>query len=141
MTGQIANPAIGIIGMLLYPIIVYLAIKSLRTAQGEHISFGKALGVGTLACAIAGLMSGLFQYVYLNFIDPAAIDEIVNASLEMMESFGTPEDVMEEAAESTRNGYTLVRSTASGLGMGAFLGLIVSLIAGAIMKKEAPINV
>lgn len=141
LAGQMTNPVVSGLGMLIYPIIAYLAIKTLRTAQGEHISFGKALGVGVIACALVGLLSGIFQYVYFNFIDPSAMEEVINASVEMMESFGAGEDAIEQAVEGMKDGYTPVQTILGGLGGGAFFGLIVSLIAGAIMKKEAPINV
>jgi len=141
MSGLMTNSMAGIIDILVYGFIIYSAIKALRTAQGEHISFGKALGVGTIACALAGLLSGVFNFAYFNFIDPSAVETMVTYTTEMMEGFGMDEDALEAAAESARNGFTLPRLLLSGLGGGAFMGLIGSLIAGAIMKKEAPINV
>ncbi len=141
MSGLMTNSMAGIVDLLVYVFIVFSAIKALRTAQGEHISFGKAVGVGTLACAIAGLLAGVFNFVYFNFIDPSAVEEIVAYSMEMMEGFGLEEEALEAAAESARNGFTLPRSLMSGVGSGAVIGLIGSLIGGAVMKKEAPINV
>ncbi len=141
MSGLMTNQMAGIVDLLVFIFIIYSAIKALRTAQGEHISFGKAVGVGTLACATAGLLSGIFNFAYFNFIDPSAVEEMVTYTMEMMEGFGLEEEALEAAAESTRNGFTLPRLLLSGLGGGGVMGLIGSLIAGAIMKKEAPINV
>ncbi len=138
MSGLATNSMAGIIDMAIYGFVIYSAIKGVRELQGNHISFGKAVGAGVIACSIMGLIAGLFGYIYYNFIDPAAADEIIAYSIEMMEGMGMGEDVLEATAESGKDGFTLFRQVLGGLGGGAFLGLIGSLIGGAIMKKDPP---
>jgi len=138
MSGLATNSMAGIIDILIYGFIIYSAIKGIRDLQGDHISFGKAVGVGVVACAILGLISGLFTYVYYNFIDPSSVDEIVAYSMQMVEGF-LDEDQLEEAAQASKDSLTSIGSLAfNGLGWGAFMGLIGSLIGGAIMKKDPP---
>ena len=138
MSGLATNSFAGIVDLLVYGFVIYSAIKGMREVQGNHISLGKSVGVGVVACMIMGLIYGLFNYVYFNFIDPGLIDEVIAFSLEAMESF-LPEDQLEETAEAMKQSMTsLPTQVGSNLGGGAFMGLIGSLIAGAIMKKDPP---
>ncbi len=138
MSGLATSSLAGIIDFVIYGFVIYSTIKGVRDLQGDHISLRKAIGVGVIACAILGLISGFFNYIYYNFIDPSAVDEIVAYTVEMMEGFGMEEDVLEATAQSAREGFTLVRQTLGGLGGGTLFGLVGSLIGGAIMKKDPP---
>ena len=138
MAGLATNTFAGIVDLLIYGFVIYSAIKGVRNLQGNHISFGKSVGVGVVACALMGLISGLFNYTYFNFIDPGAVDELVAFSLEAMSSF-LDEDMLEETAEAMKSSMTSLPTQAgTGLGSGVFFGLIGSLIGGAIMKKDPP---
>ncbi len=138
MAGLATNSMAGIVDMAIYGFIIYSAIKGVRELQGNHISFGKSVGVGVVACALMGLIGGIFAYVYYNFIDPSAVEEIVAYTVEMMEGFGLDEEVLEASAQGARDGFGLFQQVLGGLGGGAFMGLIGSLIGGAIMKKDPP---
>ena len=136
IAGMMTSPIAGILDLVIYGYVVYAAINALRALQGNQITFGRAIGVGVLSCVVMGLIASIFTYVYFNFIDPSLIDEVVQASLEAVAAF-LPEEALEEAAESTRLGFTsLPRVLMNGIGGGAFMGLIASLIAGAIMKRD-----
>ncbi len=138
MTGYGTNTMAGLVDLLIYGYTAYAAINALRTEQEGFITLGKSIGVGTLACAIVGVLAGIFVYIYYNFIDPSAVEELIQASIEIWEQFGMTEDQMEEAAEGLQNGFTLPRSLLSGVGVATVIGFISSLIGGAIMKNEAP---
>ena len=138
MSGLATNSFAGIVDFLIYGFVIYSAIKGIRDLQGDHISLGKSVGVGVVACALTGLLGGIFNYTYFNFIDPGAVDELITFSLEAMGSF-LPEDKLEESAEAMKHSMTsLPTQVGGGIGAGVFFGLIGSLIGGAIMKKDPP---
>ncbi len=128
-----------VIGIGIYVGIVYAAIKQHRDeALGGYITMGRAFILGLVACIITGIISGIVGYIYYNHIDPAAMDEAVEASIAMMESFGLPEEQMEEAAKGARDNFGFVGMLLNGTIASAIFGAIISGIMGAIMKKEAP---
>ena len=123
----------------IYAGVVYTAIKKHRDDDlGGHITLGRAFLLGLVACIITGLIGGIAAFVYYNFIDPAAVDQIVETTAEMMEGFGLPEEQLEEAIQGARDGFGFGKLMFnSGIGA-AIMGSIVSIITAAIMKKEAP---
>ncbi len=128
-----------LVGLGIYAGVVYTAIKKHRDEDlGGHISLGRAFLLGLISCIVTGLIGGLAAFVYYNFIDPAAIDQIVESTAEMMEGFGLPEEQLEEAIQGARDGFGFGKLMMnSGIGA-AIMGGIVSIITAAIMKKEVP---
>jgi len=128
-----------IIGLGVYIWVTYAAIKQHRDNElGGYITMGRAFLTGLVGCIMVGLISGLANFIYFNFIDPAAIEQMVEASVEMLEGFGMSEEQLEETAKGTREGFSFVRQLLGGIVGGGIFGAIVSGITGAIMKKEAP---
>lgn len=129
-----------VVGIGIYAGIVYAGIKQHRDEElGGYVTMGRAFMVGLVSCVITGIISGLVGFIYYNYIDPAAMEQAIEASAEMMESFGLPEDQMEEAIQATRDGFGFGKLMLNSVIMSGILGAIISGIMGAIMKKEAPL--
>ena len=73
-------------------------------------------------------------------MDASLIDQSVQMAIDVLESIGQDpsDDVIDEIEKSTRAGFTFPRMALSGILGGSFMGLIISAIMGAIMKKEPP---
>lgn len=128
-----------VVSIAIYAGIASSAIKHHRNEElGGYITLGRAFQTGLVATIITGIIGGLVAFAYYNFIDPAAIDQIVESSVEMMEGFGLPEEQLEEAAKSTRDGFGFGKLLLNSTIGAAIFGGIISLITGSIMKKEAP---
>lgn len=123
----------------IYIWIVYATIKQHRDEElGGYITMGRAFIAGIVPVLITAVIGGLIGFIYYNYIDPSAIDTIVEASAEMMESFGLPEDQMEDAVQATRDGFGFVKMMLNSVIGGGVIGAIISGITGAVMKKEQP---
>lgn len=128
-----------VISLGIYIWIVYASIKQHRDEElGGYITMGRAFLTGLVPVLIAGVIGGLVGFIYYNYIDPAAIDTIVEASAEMMEGFGLNEEQMEEALQATREGFGFGKLMLNSVLGGGIMGAIISGITGAIMKKEPP---
>lgn len=128
-----------VVGIGIYGGIVYAGIKQHRDDElGGYITMGRAFLLGLVTCVITGIISGIVGFIYYNYIDPAAMELAIEASIEMMESFGLPEDQMEEAAKGARDGFGFGKLMLNSVIMSGIFGAIISAIMGAIMKKEAP---
>ena len=131
----------GIIGLVVMIVIfswtAYTAISTQKNdVQGGFISMGRGFMTGFVALIITGLIAGLAGYIYYNLIDPGAIDGILEATAEMMEGFGLNEEQIEEAINSTRDGFTLFGMVRGGLIYGVVLGGIISAIIAAVQKRK-----
>ena len=72
----------------------------------------------------------------MNFVNPAAAQEAVEAAKTMMEKMGLPEEqvdvAMEKVAADLKSPMSVIKNSASSI----FFGAIIALIMAAIMKKE-----
>lgn len=108
--------------------------------DGGYIGYGKALLVCLLTVLIGILISGLWNFVLVNFIDPDIVGKMKE---QFLETWG--ESMSEEAREKALEGFdkagNLGSTLLSSLSTGVFVSLIVGLITAAFMKKQPEISV
>ena len=127
-----------IIGLVIVGVISYLCVKSHKEELGGFISFGRAFLVSFIALLISGLISSIFNFIYMNYIDPTMMDQILEMSQGMYESMGFTEDQIEMALEEAKKGMENPISIVWGIvGVGIFAA-IIALITAALMKDERP---
>jgi len=135
------------IGISLVPIIfMVLAVRSEREMQEGFISFGEALKTSFLVFMIAAAISSVAQFVlYQTFTDDtwARIVEIQKENaIGLMEMAGADAVTMDEAlneemtVDKIKASMSGIGSIALGLLGAAFIGIIISLIVSAIMKRN-----
>ena len=138
MSGQAANPAFGWLGFIIPIVTIFLAMKEFRTENGGYMSYGQGLGIGALLSAISGFISSTYAYIYNEFIDSTVRQQIMDKVREDMESKGMSDEQIESALEISSKystpGYTFIFGILGAI----LLGVIISLIIAAIMKKDKP---
>jgi len=139
-TGFLTNPSIamisGLLSLVVYVVIIVLAIRSHREAQGGYITLGKGLVIGLFSSFIASLLMVVFTYVLYGILDPDLMDAQLKMSEEIMENFGfMSEEQIETAMNDARSKSTPLRNSLNQLG-GVCCGGIVSLFAALILKKD-----
>tara|TARA_Y100000815_G_C13001583_1_gene371929 strand:+ start:38 stop:550 length:513 start_codon:yes stop_codon:yes gene_type:complete len=118
-------------------IFVY-GIKAFKTANANILSLGQAIKVGLAIAVIAGVITAIYSYVHYEFIYPEFIEmQKETAYNQMIEQNPNMTDEQVEQAMSISNLFmnSTFFSLSSILGSLIF-GLIVSLIAGLIMKND-----
>jgi len=117
------------------------AIKIDRDQQlGGYISLGRCVGLGALIGLIAGAIGAVFSFLYMTVINPGFADQMKESMVATYEEQGLSEEQIDMAL-SMASAFTspAMMAVFQVIG-GAFFGLIIGLIAGAIMKKERPYN-
>ena len=137
--------AIGFAGMLLAFVFIFIAIKSQRDQQGGMISFKQAFLTGLAVAVIASLFYTLTWVIINKAFYPEFMDDFVNAELDRLRERGKSSAEILKAAkglESTKAAY------ASWPGLIGFtlmevlpLGIVVALIAAAILKRRTAVAV
>jgi len=138
----ITTPEIGTImntaNYFLLPVLfISIACNGYKKSNFGFISFGECLKGGVIVCLIAALVYSLFSVVF-NMIFPEFIDEILvkTRAVLIAKSPEMTSDQINMALDYTKkfmNPAILIPIT---ILMYAFLGLIYSLIVGAIIKKD-----
>lgn len=135
------------LGLFIISIFLYVFIgKKYRNEYTEgFIKFGEAFKFIFIAAICSSILSGFFMILLYNFIDPELPEIITEKVLQntesMMETFGTPEEAMDEAMEQVEKDMA-GKFSISGILSGSWAWLvsaaIYALIAGAIIKKTKP---
>ena len=106
---------------------------------GGYLSLGQGIGVGTLTGVFTAIISVTFFVIFVNYINPNFISEIMEVTEAKWEEQGMKEEQMEQARKMM--GYFMnipfMATTAffSSIIGGAFYGLVI----GAIMRRQPPI--
>ncbi|MEM1324477.1 MAG: DUF4199 domain-containing protein [Bacteroidota bacterium] len=131
-----------LINLLLFGGLIYLATKEHRDQQlGGYLTMGRAIVVGIFTVLFASVIGGVFDYIYMAFIDPEIQVKLSRNLTWMYEIMGLDEDQIEDAMDAVEETqmkpsiFTAIGGAAFG---GAMTGVILSAIVGAIMKKNPP---
>ncbi|MBI5917625.1 MAG: DUF4199 domain-containing protein [Bacteroidetes bacterium] len=119
---------------------IILVIKNHRDADlGGYITFGRSIGVGTATGLILGVVGAIWTYIFFTFIDPGLVDQIREMAYDQAIERGSTPEQMEQAKGFMEFFTSPGFFTLAVLFGGVIFGVIVSLIAGAIMKKDPPV--
>ncbi|MGV8994804.1 MAG: DUF4199 domain-containing protein [Flavobacterium sp.] len=138
----VAYPTYGLIlnflNYLILPLsFIYIGCTNFKKMNGGFASFGECLKVGVSICVIAGLVAAIFSVVF-NAIFPEYVEELIRKTRAVMLSSDSnmTEDQVEMAIGVTRKFMSPYIAIPSTMAIYAFIGLIYSLIVGAIVKND-----
>ena len=125
----------GILNLIFMIAFIVLGLKNYKAANGGFITFGQSVKVGIGVAMIASVISIVYILLLSNVLEPDfAINSIEAQKVMMADSFGMTEGQIEEATKNSLDNFFL--SLIGGvLIINLFIGGIISLIAGAIMKR------
>lgn len=132
-----------VFGYLLYLLIIgglIFGIKQYRDKElGGYISYPKALGVGVLVLLFASIISSIYTYINLTFIDPTLIDKMLEITEKEMFNKGLSDDQIEMALKMSAKLMKPGIMAIMGFAVSMFFGFILTLIVAAFLKKEQDI--
>ncbi len=119
--------------------IIY-GIKSFKKENDGFLSLGEAIKVGLAIALVSGIIGVLYQYVFVSFIEPDYVNQMVEMTEQKMleDNPGMPEEQREMAISMTRKFMSPGIMAAIGIIVSLFLGFIISLIGGLVMKQNRP---
>jgi len=134
------NAAAGYVGIaLMIGVLMYAFIVFKKHNEG-YLSLSEVLKIGLGISLIAGLVGVLYAFVLTEFLDPDMMNKALELQFEKMR-VENPEmsqeqlDMSREMADKFSS--PLIRSAFQLIGA-LFIGFIISLIGGLIVKKSRP---
>lgn len=140
VTGQITNPGLAWVGIVIPIIAMVLGMKEFRSQNGGFMTYGQGLGIGTLLSGIGGFLAGVYNYIYNEFVDSTLRQQILDKTREDLEIRGMDDAQIDAAIEMSAKFSTPGITFALGIFMAILMGFIISLIVSAIMKKDKPFD-
>ena len=142
VTNVYLNPSIiyTIIGFLILITVISLAIKAFKTENGGFLSLSEALKVGIGVAVIGGIIAALWSFVLMNYVEPDYMNQMMEVQREKMIEMqpDMTEAQLNSAAEMSSKFSSPLMVMAFSLIGNLFFGLVISLIAGLIMKNNNP---
>ena len=127
------------LGLAFMIAILFLGIRAVREeSPGKYMSYGKALGTGVLISLFSSLMSGVYNFIHLKFVNTQFVDYQMEVIKLQWEKAGMSSAQMEQAEGVTRMMMGPAVQGVMTVIMGTLIGLIISLILAAILKRPAP---
>ncbi|MDX9696702.1 MAG: DUF4199 domain-containing protein [Bacteroidales bacterium] len=131
------NKSLGYVTYLFLIVGLWWFTKSYRdNTLGGTISYGQALGYAMVIVVVAALISSVYSYVFLKYIDPSMIDKIAAMSEEEMLKQGMSDEQIELAQSMSKKFMSPGLMNIMGfLGTSVF-GFLIALVTSAVVKKE-----
>ncbi|GAA4384915.1 DUF4199 domain-containing protein [Hymenobacter koreensis] len=125
--------------LIIWVVGIIVAHRYFKAHNGGFMSYGQGIIIAVIMGSIGGLMTGVFNYVYVNFIDPNYA-EAMRADMEAwLIKMNVPEEQMDKSlADITPEKIGSPTSIGSAILFGAFVSLLTGLIISAITKRKQP---
>ncbi|MGO3182113.1 MAG: DUF4199 domain-containing protein [Aequorivita sp.] len=129
-----------VVQLLISVSVIVVGLKAFKTSNAGFLTLGQALKTGVAISLIAGIIAVVFNFIFINYIDPDFIAKALEFSrVQMIEqnpnmSQEQIDNAMEISSKFMSPGVMSAFAVISTL----FFGFIISLISGLIMRKNPP---
>lgn len=131
------NQWINYISTVVVIVGIVIGIKNRRDKElGGTITYGSALGYGTLVTLFASIISATISMCYLAFVDDSFIQFTLEQQETQMYEQGLPDEQIEMAMSYTQKFMNPLWMGVMAVLMSTIMGFIISLIAAAFLKKD-----
>ncbi|MDD3721364.1 MAG: DUF4199 domain-containing protein [Lutibacter sp.] len=129
--------SVGLISTLISVVIIVLGIKKVKENNNGFLSLSEALKTGLGIALISGLVLVVYNLIFVTYIEPEYFARMLEMqqqkTLEMYPNFS--DEQLEAAMEMGKKMSGPTINSAIIIIASLFLGFIISLIGGLIMKK------
>lgn len=139
MTDLFLNSMVGIGTMVIsIALLCWVYVDFRKKYNGGVLTFGDGFKLGFIVNVVSGIITSVFKYVYVAFIDTTITQKTVDYAIQ--EAYKKQPDMPDEAIEMMEKMYGFIAGPVGSLVIGILgtliVGAIVSLILAAIFKKE-----
>ncbi len=131
---------LGVVQLIISVGIVIMGLKAFRTDNSGFLTLGQALKTGIAISLVAGIIAVIFNYIFINFIDPDFIQKTMDFTEEQMieQNPNMSQEERDLAMDISAKFMSPLVMSAISLLFTLFMGFIISLIAGLILKRNPP---
>ncbi len=117
---------------------IVMGIKKYRDLNNNFLSLGQAMKVGVGIALIGGLISAIYTYLFFSVIEPDMMNQIMVVAEEKMleQNPDMSDDQIETALGFSKIFMSPFAMSTMAIIGSLFMGAIISLIGGLILKKE-----
>jgi len=124
--------------IIFYIGIIVLAQKHYKENGNGFMSYGDGLGITFWIALITSVISSIFTFIYMKFIDIGFVEQIMDKQREALAERGLSEDQIDRAIEMSSKLMTPEMMLVLGIIGGLIVILIVGLIVTLFTQKRNP---
>jgi hypothetical protein len=133
--GAWVNRLVSIVATL---VLFYLAQQNFKQSGDGYMSYGQGLGIGFWTSLVSSVISSLFIYVYVKFIDSGFIDMIKDKQQEAMQARGMSDEQIAQAMKYAAMFTSPEAILIFGLVFGLLFGVILAVLLTIFTQKNNP---
>ena len=126
-----------VISFIIMAVIIFMGLKNFKEGNNNLLSLGQALKIGLGIALIGGVVSVLYNQVFINFIEPDFMENMMKVGEQKMleQNPNITDEQLEMAKEMQQKFSSPLIGAAAGIVGSLFFGFIISLIEGLILKR------
>ncbi|TCI94958.1 DUF4199 domain-containing protein [Tenacibaculum sp. M341] len=138
--GKHLDPSVAMISLLITAIAIIgsivLGIRKFKIQNNGFLTFGQAIKIGVGIAILGTLIVIIYQQIFTNVIEPDFMQQALDRTEESLIDAGLSDEQIETqlAIQEKMSGPLI--SSAMGILFWAFIGFVISAIAGAVMQKK-----
>jgi hypothetical protein len=126
------------VSLLILGYLIIQFVKEVKSENEGYITFSRIFKGGLLIGTLGGVISSIFFYVQVKFIDTGYVDFILKQAETEMQRKGNSEEMIEQAMSMAEKWTTPEVFLIMGIVGSLFISSFVSVIMAFIMKKPNP---
>ncbi len=138
VTGNLGNQGLQYSGLIITLAVVFFAHREYKNNGDGFMNYGQGVGIGAWIGLVGSVISSVFTYVYVSFINTEYVSTLKDIQRMKMEEQGLSDAQIDQAMEITGAFMTPVALLGMGLFMGVLFTVIIALIVSAFTKKARP---
>jgi hypothetical protein len=125
-------------GLIFNVAVIFFAHKTFKEGGDGFMSYGQGLGIGMWVALISSVISSIFTYIYVKFIDAGFIQTMLERQEEQMQENGMSEEQVKQAMDMTAKFMTPEMMLVFGLIFGFIILIIVFALVTIFTQKKNP---
>jgi hypothetical protein len=126
------------LGYLITAVIVFLAHQYYKQNTDGFMSYGQGVQIALWMGLIGSVISSIFTYIYVKFIDSSFTEMIKEKQIEEMQKNGMSDEQIDQAMQFASMFTTPEAMLIFGLIFGVIGTVIIGLIVSIFTQKKAP---
>ncbi|MBL0745152.1 DUF4199 domain-containing protein [Chryseolinea lacunae] len=119
-------------------VIIFLAQKYYRDNGDSFMSYGQGIGIAFWTGVVSSVLSSIFTYIYIKFVDTGYITKIREAAQAEMEAKGQSDEQIEMAMKFVDMFTNAEAILIFGIVFGIIGSVVIGLLVSIVMQKPRP---
>ncbi len=122
---------------IIFPVVIFYSISKFKSQNANILSLGQAIKIGLVIAAVSAIVYIIYGLIFNYIIDPEFMGQMKEVVRDkMLENPNMTQEMVDQQMGFVEKFMSPIVGSAFWIAASLFFGLLWSLIAGLVMKKE-----